>query len=51
MAAQTRAQSLFVAETFADPMTLKLEDDINILKMYFHTENEVAGLRHSKLRA
>jgi len=30
-------------------MTLKLEGDLNNLKMYFHTENEAASLRHSKL--
>jgi len=32
-----------------NPMTLKLEGDLDILKMYFYTENEVARLRHSKL--
>jgi len=31
-------------------MTLKLEGDLHILKMYLHTENEAASLRHSKLR-
>jgi len=30
-------------------MTLKLEDDLDILNMYLHTGNEVARLRHSKL--
>jgi len=30
-------------------MTWKLEGDLDILKMYLHTENEVAMLRHSKL--
>jgi len=30
-------------------MTLKLEGDLDILKMYLHTENEAARLRHSKL--
>jgi len=30
-------------------MTLKHEGDLDILKMYLHTENEVAGLRHLKL--
>jgi len=30
-------------------MTLKLERDLNILKMYLHTENKVASLRHAKL--
>jgi len=30
-------------------MTLKLEGDLDILKMYLHAENEVARLRHSKL--
>jgi len=33
------------------PMTLKLEDDLDIRKMYLHTENEAACLRHSKHRA
>jgi len=32
-----------------NPMTLKLEGDLDILKMYLHTENEAAMLRHSKL--
>jgi len=31
-----------------NPMALKLVD---IPKMYLHTENEAASLRHSKLRA
>jgi len=30
-------------------MTLKLEGDLNILKMYLHRENEVARLRYSKI--
>jgi len=30
-------------------MTLKLEDDLDILKMYLHTENEVVRLRQSKV--
>jgi len=30
-------------------MTLKLEDDLDILKLYLHTENRVARLRHSIL--
>jgi len=30
-------------------MTLKLGGVLDILKMYYHTENEVARLRHSKL--
>jgi len=30
---------------------LKLEGDLDSLKMYLHTENEAASLRHSKLRA
>jgi len=30
-------------------MSLKLKDDLDILKMYLHTENEAARLRHSKL--
>jgi len=34
-----------------NPMTFKPEGDLNILKMYFHTENEASSLRHTKLRA
>jgi len=30
-------------------MTLKLEGDLDILKMYLHPENKVARLKHSKL--
>jgi len=30
-------------------VTLKLEGDLNILKMYLYTKNEIARLRHSKL--
>jgi len=30
-------------------VTLKLEGDLDVLKMYFHIENEVARLRHLKL--
>jgi len=29
-------------------MTLKLEGDLDILKMYLHTENEAARSSHSK---
>jgi len=32
-----------------NPMTLKPEGDLDVLKMYPHTRNEAAGLRHSKL--
>jgi len=32
-----------------NPITLKLESDLDILNMYIDTENEVAKLRHSKL--
>jgi len=32
-------------------MTLNLKGDPDILKLYLHTKNEIAGLRHSKLRA
>jgi len=30
-------------------MTLKLEGDLDIMNMYFHIENKVAGLRPPKL--
>jgi len=32
-----------------NPTTLKLEGDLDILKMYVHTENEAATLRYLKL--
>jgi len=32
-------------------MTLKLENDLDILKTQLHAENEAASLKHSKLRA
>jgi len=31
------------------PMTLKFEDDLDILKMYHHAKTEFACLRHSEL--
>jgi len=34
-----------------NPMTLKFEGDLDILKMYLRTENEAASLRHAKVRA
>jgi len=34
-----------------NPVTLKLEGDLDIVKMYPHTENEAASSRHSKLLA
>jgi len=34
-----------------NPLTLKLEGDLDIVKLYLHTENEAASLRDSKLRA
>jgi len=48
--AHTCAQPLFCFRDLdINPMTLKLEGDLDILKMYLHTEDEVAMLRHSKL--
>jgi len=32
-----------------NPMTLKLKGDRDILKMYPHTDNEAASIRHSRL--
>jgi len=32
-------------------MTLKLKGDLDVLKMYPHSESEAASLRHSKRRA
>jgi len=34
--------------TFLGPMTLKLNHDLDILKMYLQTENEAARSSHSK---
>jgi len=43
-------QSLFrCCDLDINPMTLKLEGYLDILKMHLHTENEVARLRHLKL--
>jgi len=50
--AQTCALPLFCDHDLEiNPMTLKLESDLDILKMYPHTENKAASLRHSKVRA
>jgi len=49
----TRAQTCVLLLLFCNldinRMTLKLEDEPDILKMDLHTENEAASLRHSKL--
>jgi len=34
-----------------NPTTLKLQRELDILRMYVHTEKEAASLRHSKLRS
>jgi len=34
-----------------DPVTLILDLDLDVLKMYLYTNNEVCGSRHSKVRA
>ena len=34
-----------------DPMTLILKLDLDIVKMYHHTKNEVSLSRHSKVKA
>jgi len=48
--AHTCARPLFRWCDFdINPMTLKLEDDLDILKMYLHAKNEFAVLGHSKL--
>jgi len=50
--AQTYALPLFCERDLEiNPVTLKLEGDLNILKMYLQTENEVAGLSHPEYRA
>jgi len=50
--AQTCALPLFRGRDLEiNPMTLKLDGDLDMLKMYLYTENEAADLRNSKLRA
>jgi len=50
--AQTRALLLLCSHDLEiNPKTLKVEDDLDILKMYLHTKNETASLRRSKHRA
>jgi len=52
MGAQTCALPLFCDRDLdINPMTLKLEGDLDILKMYVHTGNKAASLKHSKFRA
>jgi len=50
MAAHTCTWTLFsCCESDINPSILKLEGDLDIVKMNLHTTNEVAGLRHLKL--
>jgi len=50
--AQTCALLLFCDRDLEiNCMTLKLEGDLYILKMYLHTENKAVSLRHPKLKA
>jgi len=44
-----RAAAFLLSCPFVNPMTLKLEGHLDILKMYFHTENEVARLRQVRV--
>jgi len=44
-----RAAAFCRRDLDSNPMTLELEGDLDILKMYLDTDNEVASLRHSKL--
>jgi len=49
---QTCALPLFCDRDLEiNSMTLKLEGDLDILKLYPHTENEAASLRHSEIKA
>jgi len=45
------ARSCCFGDREINPVTWQLEGDLNTLKMYFHTKNKVASLRHSKLKA
>jgi len=50
--ARTCALPLFCDRDLeTNPLTLKLEGDLDVVKMYLHTENEAASLKDSKLRA
>jgi len=50
--AQTCALLLFSdLDLEINPVTLKLEGDLDILKMHLHTANEAASLGHAKHRA
>jgi len=50
--AQTCVLPLFCdCDLDINPMTLKLEGDLDILKTYLHAENEAASLRYSKLKS
>jgi len=50
--AQTCALPLFCDRDLEiNFMTLKLEGDLDILKMYLHTENKAASLRQSKIKS
>jgi len=52
MGAQTCSLPLFCDRDLEiNPLTLKLEGDLDILKMYLYIENEAASLRDSKHRA
>jgi len=43
-----RADAVLRRDLEINAMTLKLEGDVDILKMYLHTESEAASLRDSK---
>jgi len=48
--AHTSARLLFCSRYLdINPMTLKLESDLDILQLHLHIENEVARVKHSKL--
>jgi len=50
--AQTCALQLFCDRDLEiNPMTLKLEGVLDILKLYVHTDNEAASLRHSERKS
>jgi len=50
--AQTYALPLFCDRDLEiNPVTLKLKDDVDILKMYLHAGNNAATLKHSTVRA
>ena len=48
MVFNSRNNQFYQNDLELDPMTLVLKLDLDMVKMYHHTKNEVSMLRHSK---